>query len=71
MADPVNTMAVNSLSRISTEPTSPRRWSSTVGGTKLGPAYTALMGSMSAVDARPSDTARKKGLVNQEMLLRR
>ena len=71
MADPVNTMDVNSLSRISTEPTSPRIWLSTAGWTKLKPAYPALMGSMSAVNARPSDTTRKKKLGNQEMFLKR
>ena len=63
MVDLVNTMAMNSKTRISAEPASPSRWLVTTDGTR--PAFPALMGSMSAVDARPSVVAREKGVTNQ------
>ena len=63
MADLVDTMTTNNMTRISAEPASPSRWSTKAGGTRL--AFPVLMESMSLVDARLSAVTREKGVVNQ------
>ena len=63
MANLVDTMTMNSMTRISAEPASPSRWSATAAGTR--PAFPAMMASISLVDARPSTMTREKGVVNQ------
>ena len=66
-------MATTSMIRISTEAASPSRWSASVFGTRPKSASLALMSStrMNAVDARPSDVAREKRAVNQQVPSRR
>ena len=63
MANLEDTVTMSSMTRISTEPASPRRWLMTVGGTRL--AFPTLMESMSAVDVRLSDVLKEKGVANQ------
>ena len=55
-------MAMKSMIKIKAEPACPIKWSATAGGTSPEPASPALIGSMSAVDARPNDVAREKGI---------
>ena len=67
MACPMDTMAVTSMIRISTEAASPSRWSAF--GTRPKSASLTLMisTSMNAVNARPSDMARDKRVMNQQV----
>ena len=67
-ADPVDTMAMKSMIRIKTEPVSPRSSVATAGGTKPEPASEAVMGSCKAVEVKPREVAREKGMANQQIL---
>lgn len=59
----VKTMAIKSITRISTEPATLSRWSATTSWTRT--ALPALLGNISAVDTRPNNVERKKEIVSQ------
>jgi hypothetical protein len=65
---PVETIAMNSMTRIKAEPTVPINSVATAGGTKPAPASAALIGSCNAVEARPKHVAKEKGMANQQIL---
>jgi hypothetical protein len=61
-------MAMKSMIKIRAEPASPSKWLATAGGTKPDPASEAVMGSIKAVEVKPSEVAREKGIANQQIL---
>ena len=67
-ADPVDTMATNNMTKIKAAPTLPSISVATAGGTNPDPASEAVIGSINAVEASPSEVAREKGIVNQMIL---
>ncbi len=69
LALPVETIAMNSMTKIKAEPTVPINWVTAAGGTKPAPASLALVGSCNAAEARPKhDVAKEKGMANQHIL---
>merc|ERR1719291_498177 len=52
-------------------PAPPNKCVATAGGTRPAPASLAVMGSMSAVDARPREVAKENGMENQHIPPRR
>jgi len=67
-ADPVETIAMNSMMRINAEPAVPSNSVATAGGTNPLPASAALIGSIKAEAARPREVARENGMANQHIL---
>lgn len=67
-ADPVDTIAMKSMTNIRAQPAVPSNSEAQAGGTKPLPASSEVMGSMRAVDARPREVAREKGMENQQIL---
>ena len=65
MADLVNTITMNSITRISIEPASPSIWLAKSDGMRRG--LQMLMVRIGSVDTRPSDMAGEKGVANQYM----
>jgi hypothetical protein len=62
---------MKSIVRIKIEPVFPKRCVATAGGTSPDPASPAVMGSINAVEARPREVAREKGIANQQIPPRR
>ena len=66
-AEPVDTMAMKSMIKIRTDPASPSKWVATAGGTSPAPASLEVMGSIKAVEVKPREVAREKGMANQQI----
>lgn len=66
--DPVDAMAINSITRIKNAPALPNKSVATAGGTNPAPASSALIGNCNAVDANPNDVANENGIANQQRL---
>jgi hypothetical protein len=64
----VDTIAIKSIMRMRIAPVSPSNSKATAGGTKPDPASPEVMGSIRAVEARPREVAREKGMENQQTL---
>ena len=63
MADLVNTITMNSITRISIEPASPSMRLAKSDGMRR--AFLLLKVRIGSVDTRPNDMAREKGVANQ------
>jgi hypothetical protein len=61
-------MAMKSIIKIRAEPISPSKWVATAGGTKPDPASFAVIGRTKAVEVKPREVARVKGIANQQIL---
>jgi len=60
-------MAIKSITKMRIAPASPSNSLATAGGTKPSPASWAVIGSIKAVEVRPRDVAREKGIANQQI----
>ena len=64
-AEPVEVIAMKSITAIITDPKLPKRCVATAGGTKPLADSSAEIGNCKATAQRPKDVAKAKGMVNQ------